>query len=211
MGQAAVDLPDPLNPPTASAASTDDLLAQMAGEEIDRMLAESEREASAAPNPVPTPALLPSTAAGSSPAITSTPRAEDPDESAAAELDAILGKAQTDSGQDPVAAVAALGQAPPKSEAGVGTNSDPFDEDDLLAAERGALNSSGGRATGGLHAGADLDDGAPSLLVRMLGWINFPLDACSDDVRETVGKIAILTLVNALAVLAYVLFLRHHG
>ena len=36
MGQATVDLPDPLEqPPAASPANTDDLLAQLAGDEID--------------------------------------------------------------------------------------------------------------------------------------------------------------------------------
>ncbi len=41
MGKAAVDLPDPMQqPPPAGRTSTDDLLAQLAGEEIDRLLAE---------------------------------------------------------------------------------------------------------------------------------------------------------------------------
>ena len=51
MGQAAVDLPDPLdNPPTQAgaperaAAGADDLLAQMAGQEIDRLLADADVE-----------------------------------------------------------------------------------------------------------------------------------------------------------------------
>src|SRR5205085_7155067 len=47
MGQAAVDLPDPLeSPPPAANTSTDDLLAQLAGDEIDRLLAEAELSAS---------------------------------------------------------------------------------------------------------------------------------------------------------------------
>ena len=44
MGQAMVDLPDPLETPAASGLGADDLLAQMAGEEIDRLLAEAEAE-----------------------------------------------------------------------------------------------------------------------------------------------------------------------
>jgi len=46
MGQATVDLPDPLEPALAPAtpAGADDLLAQLAGDEIDRLLAEAEVE-----------------------------------------------------------------------------------------------------------------------------------------------------------------------
>src|SRR5947208_16183237 len=45
MGQAAIDLPDPLqNQSTAGGPSADDLLAQLAVEEVDRLLAEAEVE-----------------------------------------------------------------------------------------------------------------------------------------------------------------------
>src|SRR5687768_10515368 len=49
MGQAAVDLPDPLESAAAPAApeGADDLLAQLAGDEIDRLLAEAELEQNA--------------------------------------------------------------------------------------------------------------------------------------------------------------------
>ncbi len=50
MGQAVVELPDPLeNGDVANAASADDLLAQLASEEIDRLLAEAESEQSPLP------------------------------------------------------------------------------------------------------------------------------------------------------------------
>src|SRR4051794_41818047 len=43
MGKAALDLPDPLQaPPGEAMTSADDLLAQLAGDEIDRLLAEAE-------------------------------------------------------------------------------------------------------------------------------------------------------------------------
>ena len=49
MGQAAVDLPDPLDTPpqpdaSTGAAGTDELLSQLAGEEIDRLLADADVE-----------------------------------------------------------------------------------------------------------------------------------------------------------------------
>src|SRR5437763_393337 len=50
MGQAAIDLPDPLqNSARLAGPSADDLLAQLAGEEIDRLLAEADVERPAWP------------------------------------------------------------------------------------------------------------------------------------------------------------------
>src|SRR5689334_16945335 len=68
MGQASVDLPDPLEMPGASGlAGTDDLLAQLAGDEIDRLLAEAQEE-----NPPPAP---PAASAGTAPVAASAPAA----------------------------------------------------------------------------------------------------------------------------------------
>src|SRR3954464_1012368 len=50
MGQATVDLPDPSEMPAAPMSSADDLLSQMAGDEIDRLLAEAEGEKAPAPS-----------------------------------------------------------------------------------------------------------------------------------------------------------------
>ena len=48
MNTGANDLPDPLQEPqVAAASSTDDLLAQMAGDEIDKLLADARRHLSA--------------------------------------------------------------------------------------------------------------------------------------------------------------------
>ena len=49
-----------------------------------------------------------------------------------------------------------------------------------------------------------------SFVLKPLEWINAPLSACSDTLREGLGKVAIMTLFNALAILLYVLFLRKH-
>jgi len=49
-----------------------------------------------------------------------------------------------------------------------------------------------------------------SFLLRPLEWLNAPLNACSDTFRESLGKVAIMTLINALAILLYVMFLRKH-
>lgn len=191
MGQAAVDLPDSLSPPPASAASTDDLLAQMAGEEIDRLLAEQDGERPAKPATIASaPIGVPSAAA------------EAPN-TAASQLDGFLGGLATESGPDPVAELAGASRSPAAGTAHDANRPDPLDDHDV-SAERGALNASGGAAQ------VATGDSAASLPVRILAWINSPLDSCPDPVREAVGKVAILTAVNAVAVLVYVLFFRHH-
>jgi hypothetical protein len=50
------------------------------------------------------------------------------------------------------------------------------------------------------------------LILKLLQLINWPMTLVSDDVREAMGKIAILTMFNAAAVLVYVLVFRrpHH-
>jgi hypothetical protein len=58
-------------------------------------------------------------------------------------------------------------------------------------------------------AAVDVDERLP-LLVRVLEWMNAPLSGLSDTVREALGKIAIVTSVNAVAVLTYVLLFRRH-
>jgi hypothetical protein len=46
--------------------------------------------------------------------------------------------------------------------------------------------------------------------LRPLEWLSAPLEACPESLREVIGKVAIVTLVNAVAVLAYVLLFRKH-
>jgi hypothetical protein len=41
-----------------------------------------------------------------------------------------------------------------------------------------------------------------------LEWLNYPLTAASPELRQTIGKVAIITAFNALVVLAYVAFFR---
>ena len=195
MGQAAVDLPDTPSPPNASAASTDDLLAQMAGEEIDRLLAESdERPAAATATPgeplKPQPFLSPAPAPP-----------ENAPESDASQLRGFLGGLADDPGPDPVAELAHPSRTDAAKTPAGENRPDPLDDLEASTAERAALSA---------PARAANADGSVSLLVRVLAWINSPLDSCPDHVREAIGKIAILTAVNAMAVLAYVLFFRHH-
>jgi hypothetical protein len=196
MGQATVDLPDPLNPPTASAASTDDLLAQLAGQEIDRMLAESESDSghiSAAPR----------SNAHLDPILPAAPAAPI-EKSTGEQLNEFLGDL---SATDPEEKVSVADFAAGKVVARPKSSSDGLDEDDLLAAERGALQTGRDPLDDRQGEGA----GPAPFYIQALEWLNSPLDSCPDHIRELVGKIAILTMVNAISVLVYVLFFRHHG
>jgi hypothetical protein len=176
MGKSVVDLPDPLEqsapePLTSAApAGVDDLLAQMAGDEIDRLLAEADtpREAPV-DKPVPIPARTDAVIAAPPPPETKTETDEE-GATTAAERSALEMPAE------PIAS--------PKPEA------DLFSEEEVNAAE-------------------DADDTLPFYL-KPLAWLNAPLEFLPEGVREAVGKIALLTLFNAAAVLIYVVVFRKH-
>lgn len=205
MGQAAVDLPDPLSPPAPadSAVNADDLLAQMAGEEIDRLLAEQEVERSPKPVPAATSdkgAPAPATA----PNATNPPAQSNPSESDA--LTGVLGQItpESDAAADPVATLASASQSAPE-----GKSAAELLDEELAADEARAAISSARFQADPDAAGSEASSPLP-LPLRVLAWVSAPLDACPDHVREAIGKIAIITAVNALAVLFYVLFLRPH-
>jgi hypothetical protein len=210
MGQAAVDLPDPLEPPPVSAASTDDLLAQFAGEEIDRLLAQDE----GAPTPAPAGASKQPAEPVDAASVPSQRAAPEP--TTGAQLNDLLTELESRSPKDPVApapAATAPAATAPESQA----PSDLLEDDETRAAERGALGAPVPTdASSPIIAPADAimasEDAPPldPLYVRILEAINAPLAACSDEVRAALGKIAILTAVNSLAVLIYVCFFRHH-
>ena len=52
------------------------------------------------------------------------------------------------------------------------------------------------------------DDAPLPIWCRPLEWISALLDACPEVVRQIMGKAAIVTLVNALAVIGYVVIVR---
>src|ERR1019366_6983552 len=148
MGQAAVDLPDALEKPKAT-GSADELLAQLAGDEIDRLLADGD--------------------AGKSP----EPASEAPVAPPIVESVAEAAPAPEETGNPERIALAA---------------------DDVAQ-----------------HA-ADLLDSETDVPVflKPLVWLSSPLEGFGDGVRETIGKIAVLTMVNAIAVLVYVMIFRRH-
>jgi hypothetical protein len=262
MGQATVDLPDPLDaPPPSSLSGTDDLLAQLAGDEIDRLLAEADLEqktpgkpataagGAAAPavdtaSPQPTnsarviAAAGPATFASADAAIAASVPVDD-------ELDALLSKLEedapkfisstpSDDGSPPAAAAPlvdkslvervpeVLAQFPAagstaETPADAATNAAaaaamPASASlDMSAAERDALKIVDLADDAAAESDALDDTGSSRLapVIKVLELLNAPLSFVPDALRDTLGKVAIVTLVNSIAVLVYVLFLRH--
>jgi hypothetical protein len=247
MGQAAVDLPDPLEPPavndeahaspTATAAppppspmaGADDLLAQLAGEEIDRLLAEADSDARREPTAPGSTSASPTAradeaarvsealdAAAPTPATVAAAAPEAPSEgvrmsdvlnAAAATATPAVDPAPAlgsslDTAEQELASLAS-GQAAP---APVATT---IAELHTTADESAALLDDSAVSVNLAQVAREVgDDGNAPALVRMLEWVNAPFASLPDGARDTIGKIAILTLFNSVAVLAYVLLFR---
>ena len=202
MGQATVDLPDPLqNTGPAEAKSADDLLAQLAGDEIDRLLAETDDE----------PVVGESINSFSEPVEKSLASVEPP-------VPATVG----DENSDPVsAALNSITVAPDSNTAvqiGTLASASAIDLDAVLetavadrdAAARAALNTPAVTAVIDQSPKIDLGESRLPLFLRPLEWLSSPLDPWPDQFRDLLGKIGLMTLINALAVLAYVLLFRKH-
>jgi hypothetical protein len=174
MGQAAV-VPDPIEHDAAPAGSADDLLSQLAGEEIDRLLAESEAEREAAAPPEPE-------APGAPPPAVDTPEVD-------------LGSLQREAAAESIAnasaprpAAAASQTPPPQMTPAAPPRPEPASK---------------------VPANRPDPDASMPVYLKPLIWLNAPLASLPVGAREALGKAAIVTLVNALAVLLYVMLFRH--
>lgn len=274
MGKAATELPDALDPTEASgkpaAVDVDELLAQMAGDEIDRLLSEADEPRPAQPRRA-APAEIPPPQA----APVARPKAAPPEaveEEVARQLDEFFDaaaapdiRAETESVQPLPPIAAPITQAPdqplpPASTAPPPPSDDALTRqlDDLFAQLEGVDRAAATRpapiaetpalparpavlpeplpvepsppvdepsATSTLERSAldaplpavdiltdeqDADDDSLPWYLKPLEWINAPLDALPDPLRELMGKLGLLTLFNALAVLVYVFIFRKH-
>jgi hypothetical protein len=159
----------------ADAGGADDLLSKLAGDEIDRLLAESdggEPESAPVANPhsVPKEPVAPVPP----PQLVAAPTV------AEVNLDDVLNTADADR--------AALHESVA-----------PISGDPSLI-DRAVIDL--GETAGKHHV--------LSILLKPLIWLNAPLDPWPDQFRDILGKIGVMTLVNALAVIAYVLLFRRH-
>jgi hypothetical protein len=249
MGQAGVELADPLqSPPPPQAAGADDLLAQMAGAEIDRLLAEAEADIAPLEKPQSADEAAMALAFGAAAVETAPPTDSKPttEETLAGELDTLLTSltsAREPKADAPVApeqqqidepppAVSAAETAAllPGADQSLATSADVALEatEETSAAERQALHDAAASAPIATEEAVDnavaavaeavtadpepeaTEDGSLPLWLRPLEWLNVPIADCSDLVREFIGKAAILTVVNALALIVYVRFIRRH-
>lgn len=261
MGQAALNLPDPLDQQhAADAGGMDDLLSQLAGDEIDRLLAQTDHQTQSPPPPRlsknsplaklnqladaeidPNQSLIPGVPPAPAEAATSAFAGEDdPDKTTEAELRALLSELDEEpppGGADAAdaapfasaeASTAYSGLLPreaaeqvlaeeaashPGGTAARGSVSHVPEPrpDDASAAERAALEETAPSRESAEAGSAIADDEAAEplpLLLRPLDWLSAPMEASPQWVRDLIGKAAILTLLNAVAVLIYVMVFR---
>ncbi len=251
MGQATVDLPDPLeNPNSALLTSADDLLAQLAGDEIDRLLAEAELDKDdATPARAESAGLIDDKAAQPDPQDTSeidelfaeleVAKNVKPAEGAASAplkageaLKPMAPVADDSAALDGQALASVLSPVGPTNDVNPSTAA-TVPQAVAVAAAPSLIDidvSEALAARGDEETGTDERVGLSDLEVspvspeianlvdtsdlpvylKPLVWLNSPLDTFPDEVREMLGKIGIVTMVNAVAVLAYVMIFRRH-
>jgi hypothetical protein len=182
--------------PAGGNLSADDLLSKMAGAEIDRLLNEADAEHQppkpAAPQPVAT--------------------AVAEDTALAAQLDDLIDGTQTEKAAAPTSAPAAAATAAALADAA------EQERLKVLAAElevdKPAAAAPAPAAAPAATPPADAPAAEPKpqpipLLIRPLIWINAPFAFLPEPARSLLGKAAVLTLINASALLVYVALFRH--
>jgi len=268
MARTAVDLPDPQPTPADGAATNnaDDLLAQLAGEEVDRLLSEADGAAETA-GPVEinrdraaakggkgegeasldtlfgdlNEAEQSALAEGEQPSKSDTPekpkavqtrakaepaaaRPESGADALAAEMEeddrahaAAVRRMKGGSAAAAAEAAVAMPEVPtPLKSAGAveeQRESDDAEEEGPTAEVEAAMpfdDPSGRGEQGVMIDEVELDAPTP-LLVILLEWLNAPLAGLPDGVRRAIGTVALVTTVNAIGVIAYVLLFRRHG
>jgi len=210
MGQGSVALPDPLSATPVNPGNTDDLLAQLAGEEIERLLAEADEPTGAEPRAVKPPEVSPAdTATPPSAPLQPLPQAPEPSSATPVaapeedlELNALFTQIDGTPPPPPVSTPPATVEAPSAADALV--------EEMLEDAATGGHSSLASNTVVSLPLEQPQAVGHLPIYFRVLEWVNRPLTHCSDQTRDLVGKIAILTTVNAAAILAYVIIFRAH-
>jgi hypothetical protein len=256
VGQVAVDLPDPLESPSPVALSdTDDLLAQLADEEIDRLLAESERQSQshaeiaqplpgketpptiaqpiattpartgAATQPVQEEGDSPPPSDAPAPGQTvAQPAPVSPQGAALStpEVNAQLDKLFNELHQEPparadqpasvaVAAAPQPQQTPAQAPPAFAEQPPPKIAQQAVAEQPTPSSPPDAAAVLDYASSAATQENLPlPWVLRPLEWINAPLAMCPPSVRQILGKAAIITLVNSVGIIVYVLLFRRH-
>ncbi len=139
------------------------------------------------------------------PAIREPAQVTSGDGGLAQQLDALF--EQLNAGTEPESAPA--GAAPAAAGAVAATAPSVEPDEQIAPAEKAALVAA---IPGGTTDPSDVpetdDEERVGLVMRMLEWINLPLDYLGENVRLIAGRVAVVTLLNALVVLVYVVFFR---
>jgi hypothetical protein len=234
MAQATANPFDSLDDMTETLAETDDLLSQMAGKEVDRLLADSQGESAPSAPPVGEVAPPPEVAEQSmsaqldelftelqSPAAPASTPAPQP--AADSKIEPLT------QGLERAALLEAAGFdcATATTASPEGDSQDPISEAAPHGQERSALlEAAGFQATDGsalaldeppimmnleaLNLPSNIQLAPLPAYLKPLEWLSAPLDKCPAKVRQILGPVAIITMINALAVLTYVLVIRKH-
>ena len=196
MSDAIKDLPDPLDaaPTAVDSASPDDLLSQLADDAIDQLMQEGDATSASSASPA-------------SPAPTADVHTHAPADTEDTGLDVLPDEDDH--------APAAADQMPPPVDvpaeiADLATNAPaPTDlnHDAPVAATAEASNADVKALLDDALA-ADAEQGKSRVLLWPLRVINAPFSGVNDGLRDVLGQVAIITLINALAVLLYVILFR---
>jgi hypothetical protein len=244
MAQAIAE-PSKSHEKSPSLANTDELLSQLAGNEIDRLLAEADAKPAPAElsrTNVDVPAPQSAKAASEEAALSKQiddifvelEKGQAKPETAKADVapaePAKAGKTEPlTEGAERAALLEAAGFHPASAPADAdGDSQDPVHESGPVGDERSEVLRAAGFQPADKPAIAETpaaqfamgkaDDPLADveemeslpIYLKPLLWMNAPLASASPAVRAVLGKVGILTFVNALLVLAYVVFFRKH-
>lgn len=238
MGQSSIDLPDPMQVEGVQAVqNADDLLSQLAGNEIDRLLAENHDGAAEGE----AESSVDYSGHDNSPQLSTHQQTSARDESpinASLADDAARQRSEDSSAE--LAEILSSSDGVKPSAAGREPDDEPerlssADESSRVTDERQALADSSIEGLTGVSqtdllgqmqaanevelpdvlnevlAGSAETQGRSSLVVRILDWVNSPFDGLDERTRSLLGKVAIVTLINAVAAICYILFWRGRG
>lgn len=178
------------------------MLSQLAGEEIERLLAEAQAKPAGTISPVATSTPDNQQAVQSAAAAVDSAEKTDPPV-AQAVAQPVLAPAQA---ADTPPADTSTGNKPPPP---VASKQTPTAEtpSQQKSEQKSPIPQPAPAAAPPAEPHADASE-HPPLYLRVLLAINAPLVRCPDNLRNALGAIAILTLLNSLGVLVYVLLFR---
>lgn len=202
------DLPDPLDLPSKTPASgdADEIISQLASNQIEKMLADANVESAEAvieePSAIVNPAPTTIEPESSEPSDEHSTSDEHSSETTAEEFSKILSDEPASFNHTaPIAPAEAVEQAMADMQSAAEELARELEADRAVTPNRHSESSEPvhqeSRSATGVRVGFNI-----------LSAINSPFQNLSDNTRELLGSIAIITLVNAMSILLYVMIYR---